>query len=70
VTTVSGTTHSDVTAITIATPRDVRTLVPSPRAHAFIAVYDGEFATGEIVITAHFSDGTSRVADRFELGGM
>ncbi|MEA2445533.1 MAG: hypothetical protein QOJ12_2825, partial [Thermoleophilales bacterium] len=70
VTTVGGTTAPDVTAITIATPRDVRTLTPSPRAHAFLAVYDGEFPTGEIVITARFSDGTSRVADRFDLGGL
>jgi hypothetical protein len=69
-TSVSGTAHPVVESITIATPRDVRTLTPSPRARAFIAVYDGEFPTGAIVITAHFKDGRSREVDRFELGGL
>jgi hypothetical protein len=67
---VYGRARDDVASLTIATPRDVRTLVPSPRAHAFLAVYDGDFPTGEIVITAHFKDGTSREADRFGMGGM
>jgi hypothetical protein len=69
-TTVYGQAEDDVTAITIATPRDVRTLVPSARAHAFLAVYDGDFPTGEIVITAHFRNRTSRVVDRFAMGGL
>jgi hypothetical protein len=56
-----GTARADVASITIATPRDVRTLVPSRRAHAFIAVYDGTFPTGETVITTTFTDGTTHI---------
>jgi hypothetical protein len=67
---VWGRARDDVTAVTIATPRDVRTLSPSPRAHAFLAVYDGDFPTGEIVVTAHLRDGSSRVVDRFAMGGL
>jgi hypothetical protein len=67
---VYGTARSDVRSITITTPRDVRTLVPSSAAHSFIAVYDGGFPTGEIVTTAHFADGTSREVDRFDVGGI
>jgi hypothetical protein len=70
VTVVYGRAREDVTAVTIATPRDVRTLVPSSRAHAFVAAYDGGFEAGEITITAHFRDGTSRQVDRFSLGGI
>jgi hypothetical protein len=57
----SGMARDDVKSVTIATPRDVRTLVPSQRAHAFIAVYDGTFPTGETVITTTFTDGTTHV---------
>jgi hypothetical protein len=70
ITSIGGVAHESVTALTIATPRDVRTLIPSKRAHAFLAVYDGEFPTGAIVITAHFRNGTSRVVDRFEMGSL
>jgi hypothetical protein len=38
----------------------VRTLIPSRRAHAFVAVYDGTFPTGETVITVTFTDGTTQ----------
>jgi hypothetical protein len=57
----SGVTRGDVASVTIATPRDVRTLVPTRRAHAFVAVYDGTFPTGEVVITSTFEDGTTHV---------
>jgi len=67
---ISGAARADVRSITITTPRDVRTLVPTSPAHAFIAVYDGGFPTGKIVTTAHFADGTSRVADSFVVGGL
>jgi hypothetical protein len=67
---VLGSARADVRSITIATPRDVRTLVPSSPAHAFIAVYDGSFPTGKIVTTAHFADGSSRVVDSFDVGGI
>lgn len=52
-----GTADPDVRTITIATPRDVRTIRPSTRAHAFAAVYDGSFPTGQVVLTATFADG-------------
>jgi hypothetical protein len=53
-----GMTLPSVKLITISTPRDVRTIAPSPRAHAFITVYDGSFASGKITITATFADGS------------
>ena len=34
-------------SVTIRTPRDVRTLVPSSPAHAILAVYDGRFPGGQ-----------------------
>jgi hypothetical protein len=67
---LAGVARADVISITITTPRDVRTLVPTSPAHAFIAVYDGGFPTGKIVTTAHFADGTSRVVDSFDVGGL
>jgi hypothetical protein len=53
-----GMTLPSVKLITISTPRDVRTIAPSPRAHAFVTVYDGTFASGKITITATFANGT------------
>jgi hypothetical protein len=53
----SGTVHPDVRTVTITTPRDVRTLVPT-RAHAIIAVYAGLFPGGKATATARFDDGT------------
>jgi hypothetical protein len=53
----SGTVDPDVKQVTIATPRDVRTLVPSSQAHALLIAYDGDFPTGEIVMTSTFKDG-------------
>lgn len=57
---VHGTASPDVKYLTIATPRDVRTLDPSKRAHAFLVVYDDSFPTGNIVVTSTFTDGTTR----------
>lgn len=57
---VHGTAARDVKYVTIATPRDVRTLVPSKRAHAFLVVYDDSFPTGNIVVTSTFTDGKTR----------
>ena len=54
-----GLARRDVTAITVASPRDVRTIVPSRRAHAFFVVYDGTFPTGHTVFTSTFRDGGS-----------
>lgn len=56
---VSGFAHSDVRDITIQTPRDVRTLRPTGPSRAFLAVYDGEFFSGAITLTARFADGTT-----------
>ena len=52
-----GTVHPDVQTVTIRTPRDVRTLVPSADAHAILAVYDGRFPGGTVTATARFKDG-------------
>ena len=49
--------HSDVVSVTIRTPRDVRTLVPSAKAHAILAVYDGRFPGGRVTATARMKDG-------------
>lgn len=54
---VTGSAPPDVTAVTIRTPRDVRTV--KPVASLFMAVYDGPFYTGEIVVTARRADGTT-----------
>jgi hypothetical protein len=45
-----------VVTVTIRTPRDVRTLVPSAK-HAILAVYDGRFPGGKVTATARFKDG-------------
>jgi hypothetical protein len=55
---IDGLARPDVRQITIRTTRDVRTIVPSSRAHAFIVVYDGLFPSGEIDLTVTFADGT------------
>jgi hypothetical protein len=53
----SGRAAPDVVAVTLETPRDVRTLIPSGPAHAVIAVYDGSFPTGVVRVTARFRNG-------------
>jgi hypothetical protein len=60
ITTIAGIAHPDVRSITVATPRDVRTISPSPRAHAFVLLYDGSFPTGDAVLTATFADGSTQ----------
>jgi len=47
----------------------VRTLVPTGPAHAFSTVYDGNFLSGELVLTAHLDDG-STVTQSARLGGI
>jgi hypothetical protein len=56
---VSGFAHPDVRAITLQTPRDVRTLRPTGPSRAFLAVYDGEFFGGAITLTARLADGST-----------
>jgi hypothetical protein len=52
---VTGYAGPSVTSITLRTPRDVRTVKPA--GGTFLAVYDGPFYGGEVVATAHRSDG-------------
>ncbi len=54
---IEGVADPSVRSVTIASPRDVRTVVPSPRVHAFAAIYDGRFATGRITMTARLANG-------------
>jgi hypothetical protein len=56
---ISGVAAPDVRQITIASPRDVRTLIPSSRAHAFLALYDGSFPTGNIILTSTLANGST-----------
>jgi hypothetical protein len=48
----------DVRSVTISTPRDTRVLRPSPVGHVVFAVYDGNFASGSLVVTATLRDGS------------
>ncbi|HET6507485.1 MAG TPA: hypothetical protein VFG42_11920 [Baekduia sp.] len=64
--TFTGQAAPGVVAVTLETPRDVRTLIPSGPTRAIIAVYDGSFPTGSVKITARFKDGhvqTDRLPD-------
>jgi hypothetical protein len=54
---VYGQCSDQVDRITVRTPRDIRTLVPSAIGHAFLAVYDGDFPAGRLIITAHLKSG-------------
>ncbi len=56
---ITGAADADVVSITLATPRDVRTLRPSGPEHTFIVVYDGQFFRGEITATIELRDGRS-----------
>jgi hypothetical protein len=54
---VTGTAEADVASVTLATPRDVRTLRPSGPEHTFIVVYDGQFFRGALTATVELRDG-------------
>ena len=63
---ITGRADADVSAVTIVTPRDVRTLRPSGPAHLLIAVYDGQFFSGRITATVLLHSGktvTEQVRD-------
>jgi hypothetical protein len=60
---VWGAARSDVREITFTTPRDIRTIVPSGPAHAWLVVYDGR--VDQFAVTARFADGSSRVVELF-----
>jgi hypothetical protein len=55
-----GAAKPGVRSVTIESPRDVRTLIPSSRARSFLVVYDGEFPTGRLRLTANFADGSAK----------
>jgi hypothetical protein len=54
---ITGVADADVVSVTLATPRDVRTLRPSGPQHVLIVVYDGQFFGGEITATIQLRDG-------------
>jgi hypothetical protein len=54
---ITGEAEADVVSVTLATPRDVRTLRPSGPKHVFIVVYDGQFFRGAITATIALRDG-------------
>jgi hypothetical protein len=59
--------HPSVERVTIRSPRDIRTLVPSQRGHVVFALYDGDFSAGELVLTATIRGG-GRSIERLPLG--
>jgi hypothetical protein len=67
---ITGRADPQVAAITLITPRDVRTLRPAGPEHVFIVVYDGQFFRGRISARILLRDGrtlTEPVLD-FESG--
>ena len=44
---------ADVDRVTLRSPRDIRTLVPSPSGRVVLAVYDGIFIDGGVELTPH-----------------
>jgi hypothetical protein len=60
--------RADVERVTLETPRDRRTLVPSPFGRALLAVYDGSFIDGDLTVTMHLQGGRT-VTQSFPLGG-
>jgi hypothetical protein len=56
-TTIGGEADPSVVSVTLRTPRDVRTLVPSRPDHMILAVYEGAFPAGNVTATAHLNDG-------------
>lgn len=67
VTYFAGPASADVRSITLQSPRDIRTIVPSSPAHAYLVVYDGTFTTGKMRMTSTFTDGRSTTTS-FPLG--
>lgn len=57
---ILGRTLDSVVRLTVTTPRDVRTVIPSEPGKGFILVYDGGFSGGRLMATAHFRDGRTQ----------
>jgi hypothetical protein len=53
--------------MTLRSPHDVRTLVPSATGRAVLAVFEGLFVDGELVFAAHLRGGKT-VTERHPLG--
>jgi hypothetical protein len=60
----------DVVSVTLATPRDVRTLRPTGPQHVFIVVYDGQFFRGAITATILLRDGRTVTQSVFTGAGV
>lgn len=60
---IFGRTLDDVVSLTITTPRDVRTVIPSEPGKGFLVVYDGNLVGGGVRATARFRDGRAREVD-------
>ena len=58
---ITGIAQPDVESVTIATPSDVRTLLPTGPHHVLIVVYDGQFFRGQITATVRLRDGRTIV---------
>ncbi|MCA1569048.1 MAG: hypothetical protein LC798_01755 [Chloroflexi bacterium] len=59
-TVLHGRTTPDVREVTITTSRDIRTVLPDPKTHVVIAVYDGTFPGEHFKATATMRDGSHR----------
>ena len=66
-TVLTGSATDAVEAVTLRTPRDIRTVRPGP-AGLLLAVYDGVFYGGDVHATAHMRDGRT-ITQTFPLGG-
>jgi hypothetical protein len=66
---ITGIARSDVAAVTISTPRDVRTLRPAGPLKVMIAVYDGQFFRGALIATVLFKDGRTATEPLFGPAG-
>jgi hypothetical protein len=66
---ISGIARSDVAAVTISTPTDVRTLRPAGPLHVIIAAYDGQFFRGALMATVLFKDGRTETEPLFGPAG-
>jgi hypothetical protein len=63
----SGIAHPDVESVTVTSPTAVRTMVPSPRAHAIVLVEEGGGGAGTLELSARMRDGTVHREPSFRL---
>ncbi|HEV3047522.1 MAG TPA: hypothetical protein VGY13_09195 [Solirubrobacteraceae bacterium] len=65
---ITGRADPQVAAITLITPRDVRTLRPAGPEHVFIVAYDGQFFGGRISARILLRDGRTLTEPVFDFG--